>query len=66
MNSKKTIDSRILSRIARKKSNVLLREDFIDLDGYGQVWQCIAAVDPEKENRKDIEPKSYRPWLSIN
>ncbi|NII28161.1 hypothetical protein HB364_23970 [Pseudoflavitalea sp. X16] len=44
MNNNKTIESRILSRIARKKSNILLREDFIDLGGYDQVGRALLQL----------------------
>ena len=37
MKNNKTIETRILARISRMKSSVLLREDFIDLGGYDQV-----------------------------
>lgn len=44
MNSNKTIESRILGRIVRKKSNILLREDFIDLGGYDQVGRALLQL----------------------
>lgn len=44
MNNSQTIESRILRRIARKKSNVLLREDFIDLAGYDQVGRALLQL----------------------
>ncbi|MRG47661.1 hypothetical protein GFS24_21235 [Chitinophaga sp. SYP-B3965] len=36
-----TIEGRIAARVARKKSPVLLREDFNDLGGYDQVGRAL-------------------------
>lgn len=44
MNNNKTIESRILDRITRRKSNVLLREDFIDIGGYDQVGRALLQL----------------------
>ena len=44
MNNNKTIENRILARITRRKSNVLLREDFIDLGGYDQVGRALLQL----------------------
>lgn len=44
MNNNKTIESRILARITRRKSNILLREDFIDLGGYDQVGRALLQL----------------------
>lgn len=44
MNGNKTIESRILKRIARRKSNVLMRKDFIDLGGYDQVGRALLQL----------------------
>jgi len=44
MKSNKTIESKILARISKKKSSVLLREDFIDLGGYDQVGRALRQL----------------------
>lgn len=44
MNNNKTIKSRIFTRIARRKSNVFLREDFIGLGGYDQVGRALQQL----------------------
>lgn len=44
MKNNKTIESRILARISRMKSAVLLREDFIDLGGYDQVGRALRQL----------------------
>lgn len=44
MNNNKTIESRIFTRIARRKSNVFLRGDFIDLGGYDQVGRALLQL----------------------
>jgi hypothetical protein len=44
MKYSKTIEGRIALRIARKKSPVLLREDFDDLGGYDQVGRALLAL----------------------
>lgn len=43
---RKTLETRIAERIARKKGDVFLRRDFADLGGYDQVGRglrCLAA-----------------------
>jgi len=35
------LEGRIARRIARKKANVFLRDDFTDLGGYDQVGRCL-------------------------
>ncbi len=40
----KNLEKRIEERIARKKSNVLLREDFEDLGGYDQVGRGLRQL----------------------
>jgi hypothetical protein len=44
MKNNKTIESRILARISRMKSAVVLREDFIDLGGYDQVGRALRQL----------------------
>ena len=44
MKNNKTIETRILARIFRMKSSVLLREDFIDLGGYDQVGRALRQL----------------------
>lgn len=44
MKKYKNIESRILARIARQKSNVILREDFIDFGGYDQVGRALRQL----------------------
>jgi hypothetical protein len=44
MNGSKTIESKILRRIAHKKSNVLMRDDFVDLGGYDQVGRALLQL----------------------
>ena len=44
MKNSKTIETRILTRISRMKSSVLLREDFIDLGGYDQVGRVLRQL----------------------
>ena len=44
MKYSKTIEGRIATRIARKQSPVLLREDFDDLGGYDQVGRALLAL----------------------
>ena len=41
MKYKNTIEGRIAARIARRKSPVVLREDFDDLGGYDQVGRAL-------------------------
>lgn len=40
----KKLEGRIAARIARKKSSVLLREDFEDLGAYDQVGRALLAL----------------------
>lgn len=44
MRNNKTIEDRILARISRMKSSVVLREDFIDLGGYDQVGRVLRQL----------------------
>lgn len=44
MKYNKTIEGKIATRIARKQSSVLLREDFDDLGGYDQVGRALLAL----------------------
>jgi hypothetical protein len=44
MNKFKSLGSKISERISSKKSNVLLREDFIDLGGYDQVGRVLQSL----------------------
>ena len=44
MKYSQTIEGRIATRIARKQSPVLLREDFGDLGGYDQVGRALLAL----------------------
>lgn len=44
MKYSKTIEGRIALRIARKRSPVLLREDFDDLGGYDQIGRALLAL----------------------
>jgi len=44
MKNNKTIESRIITRISRMKSNVSLRGDFIDLGGYDQVGRALRQL----------------------
>lgn len=44
----KTIEGKILARITRKKTPVLLREDFDDLGGYDQVGRALLALTQKK------------------
>jgi Family of unknown function (DUF6088) len=41
MKNNKTLESRILARIVRKKESVFLRKDFLDLGGYDQVGRAL-------------------------
>lgn len=36
-----TLENKILARIIRRKSNVFLRDDFLDLGGYDQVGRAL-------------------------
>lgn len=40
----KTLDQKVADRIARKRSAVLLREDFRDLGGYDQVGRALRKL----------------------
>jgi hypothetical protein len=44
MQKSKTIETRILARISRMKSSVILREDFIDLGGYDQIGRALRQL----------------------
>lgn len=44
MKGNNTIEIRILRRISRKKTNVLIREDFIDLGGYDQIGRALLQL----------------------
>lgn len=41
MRKTKTLESKILARIVRKKENVFFRNDFLDLGGYDQVGRAL-------------------------
>ena len=41
MKTNKTLESRVLARIVRKKDSVFLRKDFLDLGGYDQVGRAL-------------------------
>lgn len=41
MRKNKTLESKILARIIRKKESVFLRNDFLDLGGYDQVGRAL-------------------------
>ena len=41
MKNSKNLERKILTRITRKKSKVLLREDFADLGGYDQIGRAL-------------------------
>lgn len=44
MSSFKSLEDRIKTKIARKKSNVFIREDFADLGGYDQVGRALLKL----------------------
>ena len=44
MKYSKTIEGKIATRITRKQSPVLLREDFSDLGGYDQIGRALLAL----------------------
>jgi Family of unknown function (DUF6088) len=44
MNKSKTIEGRVMRRIARKKSSVYLRDDFVDLGGYDQIGRALRQL----------------------
>jgi hypothetical protein len=44
MNNNKTIEDKVLNRIIRRKSHVLLRDDFVDLAGYDQVGRALRQL----------------------
>ena len=44
MRNNKTIEGRILARLSRMKSSVILRDDFIDLGGYDQVGRALRRL----------------------
>jgi hypothetical protein len=37
----KDLETRVLKRLARKRGDVFLRDDFSDLGGYGQVGRVL-------------------------
>lgn len=41
MKKPSTLENKILARIIRKKANVFLRDDFLDLGGYDQVGRAL-------------------------
>ena len=44
MQRNRTLESKILARVIRKKSMILLREDFLDLGGYDQVGRALKLL----------------------
>lgn len=44
MKRNKILESKILARIIRKKSTILLREDFLDLGGYDQIGRALKQL----------------------
>lgn len=44
MQRNRTLESKILARMIRKKSTILLREDFFDLGGYDQVGRALKLL----------------------
>ena len=44
MRKKQKLETRILTRISRRKSPILLREDFADLGGYDQVGRALRII----------------------
>lgn len=44
MGSFKSLEDKIKARIAKKKSNVFIREDFADLGGYDQVGRALLKL----------------------
>ncbi len=44
MNNSKTIEDRVFYRIMRRKSPIILRDDFIDLGGYDQVGRALRKL----------------------
>jgi len=44
MKYNKTLEGKMIARISRKKSNILLREDFNDLAGYDQVGRALQSL----------------------
>lgn len=49
MKKSKTIESRIFTRISRKKSAVVMRNDFEDLGGYDQVGRALRQLTAKKK-----------------
>ncbi len=45
----KTLISKINARIVRKRSDVMLRQDFLDLGDYDQVGRCLLRLVREKK-----------------
>lgn len=44
MKKSQTLESKILARISRRKSNVFLRDDFLDLGGYDQIGRGLKQL----------------------
>lgn len=44
MRKKEKLETRVLTRINREKSPILLREDFSDLGGYDQVGRALSKI----------------------
>ncbi len=44
MKNRPSLEQKILRRISKKKANILLREDFIDLGGYDQVGRALKNI----------------------
>lgn len=44
MSKKEKLESRVLARISRRKSPILLRGDFSDLGGYDQVGRALKRI----------------------
>jgi len=44
MKYNKTLEGQVSNRISRKRTNVLLREDFTDLGGYDQVGRVLQSL----------------------
>src|SRR5438132_13502567 len=44
MKYNKTLEGKVSNRISRKRTNVLLREDFTDLGGYDQVGRVLQSL----------------------
>ncbi|WP_373516114.1 DUF6088 family protein [Persicitalea sp.] len=44
MGNKEKLETRVLARISRRKSPIVLREDFSDLGGYDQVGRALRSI----------------------